>query len=216
MALPTKYFDDSELIDELGGDFEDEQKISRAKNRVIDFIEEFCNTSFLERTKTEKISGNDKPYITLSKGPIRELVSVKIEGVSYGLDQFDYDPDSQLIQFLDVGEYSARLRASQGNFPQGFRNIEVTYKYGDLKEDPDIADNWLVWPEIADVAIELCRQLLLPKDDLPLGRSVNSLSTDQGTMQFQKIDRDHPTGIYWVDEILTRKRRDQVIEPAVI
>jgi hypothetical protein len=219
MALPSKLFTDDELMKRLDGEIIDTDKIDEAREIVTDFLERTCRTAFIERTVTDTLDGAGKSYIALNYGPVREITQILIDNVAQALSNFEFDAEEQILEYVDGDQYSARLRANQGVFPRGRRNVKVTYKYGNLKSSPteDDADREIVWPEIKKIALELGFRELKPSDEPQVGRSLDSVTTDDGgSLRFSKVDNEHPTGVYWIDQILSDYRRRKIEAPEVI
>lgn len=96
---------------------------------------------------TEELDGTNRLKVRLRERPIRQLISVSVEGTE-----------------LDPEKYSLRksvIRRKDGiAFPWGFDNVEVVYSHGwDAVPDDSAGDDVLVPPDLRLVALLSARRV---------------------------------------------------------
>lgn len=84
----------------------------------------------------ERYDGDGTSRLDLLHGPVVTLSSLSIDGQPYDLSTVAVYPD--YIQFIDLGEYNARLRANSYVFSAGNQNVAVSYVSGYVKIPADI------------------------------------------------------------------------------
>lgn len=143
------------------------------------------NVAFVPRGKRAKVDGTDKSYIILPDYEVREIYSLKINGVALTQDQLN-------ALLLD----DDRIYAVSGFFPKGKRNIEIHYEHG---------RDHAVYP-ISRAARLLAREYLV-KSQVP-GRATATSIGDQ-MYRITIAGRDGVTGLPEVDAAIEQHGRSK-------
>lgn len=156
-----------------------------ARNRITDFFEQICGTSFIPRYQREVLDGSGLNYIFLSKKRPRRIISCTVDGTA--------------IDLTKVSAYSSgRLDWGwNGYWNPGWQNVVVAYEYG----YPNVP------PPISRAALVLARYDLVSND---LSDRMVSFDNDLGSVRLSVPGMNYPTGIPVVDATLAQYQETEL------
>ena len=173
--------------------------IRRLRTSVEQFIDDRCEQAFVSRGAREVIQGDGTPTLVVSNKPVTEIYSIAV--TQNGVTTTWTTPEIGTLGeapsgMLQLPGYWAGVWAPGAEQPDVWPNgatIAIHYAYG--LDHPSA--------KMSRAAAYLARLEAFPDTRMPPNAVLQS--TEFGNFRIATPDKDHPTGIPWIDELLDRE-----------
>ena len=173
--------------------------IRRLRTSVEQFIDDRCEQAFVSRGAREVVQGDGTPTLVVSNKPVTEIYSIAV--TEQGVTTIWTTPEIGTLGeapsgMLQLPGYWAGVWApgteQPDTWPDG-ATIAIHYAYG--LDHPSA--------KMSRAAAYLARLEAFPDTRMPPNAVLQS--TEFGNFRIATPDKDHPTGIPWIDELLDRE-----------
>lgn len=158
--------------------------IREERDAIADFFEEVCGQSFIQRYGVEVLDGGGyADALRLSRHPNKILRATA---------------DGSVVTVSGISVSSTRRLVRDAGWPSGYSNIVVEYEYGMTA----------VPARIHQAALMLARYDLVARD---ISDRTISISNELGAVRLAVPTFDYPTGLPFVDAVLSQYERKVLI-----
>ncbi|HVJ27783.1 MAG TPA: hypothetical protein VM493_09580 [Vicinamibacterales bacterium] len=122
--MPDPFVSTQDLVDYLGRGTATDPGMLIAVDAACDMVRTLAEQSFNAGTATQTLDGTDTDALILRERPVGTVTAVSVAGSA--VTDYVYTDDGLLFRQDDYGTLT---------WPEGRRNVEVTYEYGYADDD---------------------------------------------------------------------------------